>query len=211
MLKQSFRYDQTAARLEIDGLPDFSANHGTNAIGILSSWRLTMIGGPEMEGQRDHLEALMAAVIPYARLQLSGVGKVQGNENGPVRILPTEQGHQLELISSRSGVPPLTLRLDDADLADLVRCLDALRSDARVCINWPPIVHLPLPKRELAERTPLRQRLAAPILGAGTFMVLGLAGLFVPIPTPEAPSQEDNQSDAQETVISNPSQATGER
>ena len=88
MLKQSFRYDQTAARLEIDGLPDFSANHGTNAIGILSSWRLTMIGGPEMEGQRDHLEALMAAVIPYARLQLSGVGKVQGNENGPVRILP---------------------------------------------------------------------------------------------------------------------------
>ena len=49
------------------------------------------------------------------------------------------------------------------------------------------------------------------MLGAGTFMVLGLAGLFVPIPTPEAPSQEDNQSDAQETVISNPSQATGER
>ena len=211
MLKQSFRYDQTAARLEIDGLPDFSANHGTNAIGILSSWRLTMIGGPELEGQRDHLEALMAAVIPYARLQLSGVGKVQGNENGPVRILPAEQGHQLELISSRSGVPPLTLRLDDADLADLIRCLDAVRNDARVCINWPPIVHSPLPKRDLAERTPLRKRLAAPILGAGTFLVLGLARLFVPIPTPEAPFQEVSQSDAQENVISNPSQEAVER
>lgn len=210
MLKQSFRYDQTAARLEVEGLPDFSADHGSNAIGILSSWRLTMIGAPEMEGQRDHLEALMASVIPYARLQLSGVGKVQGNDDGPVRIHPAEQGHQLELISSRSGVPPLTLQLDDADLADLVRCLDALRGDPRVRINWPPIVHTPLPKRELAERTPLHQRLAAPVLGAGTFMILGLAGLLVPIPNPDAPSQTENQTNSQENLISNPSQADGE-
>ena len=210
MLKQSFRYDQTSARLEVDGLPDFSADHGSNAIGILSSWRLTMIGGPEMEGKREHLEALMAAVIPYARLQLSGVSRIQGQDGGPVRILPLEQGHQLELISSRSGVPPLTLQLDDADLADLVRCLDALRHDERIRIQWPLINHAPLPKRDLAERTPLLQRLAAPVLGTGTFLLLGLVGLLVPIPTPETPQttpQLEEQEERREPPISNPAQA----
>jgi len=210
MLKQSFRYDQTAARLEIEGLPDLSADHGSNAIGILSSWKLTLIGNPEMEGKREHLEALMAAVIPYARLQLSGVSKAQGQEGGPVRILPLEHGHQLELSSSRSDVSPLNLHLDDADLADLVRCLDALRQDERVRVDWPRIAHAPLPKRELAERTPLIQRLAAPVLGTGTFLILGLVGLLVPIPTTETPQTTpvlEKQDERQEPPIRNPSQA----
>ena len=210
MLKQSFRYDQSAARLEVEGLPDFSADHGSNAIGILSSWRLTMIGHSEMQGKREHLEALMAAVIPYARLRLSGVSRAQGQDGGPVRILPIEQGHQLELVSSRSDVPPLTLQLDDADLADLVRCLDALRHDARVRIEWPALSHAPLPKRDLAERTPLVQRLAAPVLGTGTFLILGLVGLLVPIPNPEpaqTPSAVEQQDGRREPPISNPSQA----
>ncbi|PTT97854.1 DUF4335 domain-containing protein, partial [Pseudomonas sp. HMWF031] len=131
-------------------------------------------------------------------------------DGDPVRILPLEQGHQLELVSSRSDVPPLTLQLDDADLADLVRCLDALRHDARVRIEWPAISHVPLPKRDLAERTPLVQRLAAPVLGTGTFLILGLVGLLVPLPNPEptqTTSPVEQQDERREPPISNPSQA----
>lgn len=36
MLNLSFRYDQTAVRLQVEGLPDFSAGHGDGALGILS-------------------------------------------------------------------------------------------------------------------------------------------------------------------------------
>ena len=40
-----------------------------------------------------------------------------------------QTNHRLELRSSREGVEPLQLKLDDAELADLVRCLDRLRLD----------------------------------------------------------------------------------
>ena len=73
MLKTTYQYEQTAARLVVEGFPDLSAGHSNEAIGILSSWRLQLIGAPELEGTRDHLEALMAAVMPYARHRLSGV------------------------------------------------------------------------------------------------------------------------------------------
>ena len=63
MLKLSYRYDQTAARLEVDGLPDFSAGHGDSVIGIVSAWRLQLVGAPELEGKRDHLEALMGRCV----------------------------------------------------------------------------------------------------------------------------------------------------
>ena len=68
MLKTTYQYEQTAARLVVEGFPDLSAGHSNEAIGILSSWRLQLIGAPELEGTRDHLEALMAAVMPYACL-----------------------------------------------------------------------------------------------------------------------------------------------
>ena len=88
MLKQSYRYDQTTARLEVEGLPDFSAGHADQAIGILSTWRLKIVGASELEGKREHLEALMQVVIPYVRLRLSGVVRSIGELNDPVRMVP---------------------------------------------------------------------------------------------------------------------------
>ena len=70
MLKTTHRYEQTAARLVVEGFPDLSAGQEGETIGILSGWRLQLIGAPELEGTRDHLEALMNAVMPYARHQL---------------------------------------------------------------------------------------------------------------------------------------------
>ena len=84
MLKQSYRYDQTSTRLEVEGLPDLSAGQGDQAIGILSSWRLMIVGGTEVEGRREHLESLMRVVIPYVRLRLSGVVRSIGEEGDPV-------------------------------------------------------------------------------------------------------------------------------
>ena len=81
MLKQSYRYDQTTARLEVEGLPDFSAGHADQAIGILSTGRLKIVGASELEGKREHLEALMKVVIPYVRLRLSGVVRSIGELN----------------------------------------------------------------------------------------------------------------------------------
>jgi len=184
MLKLSYRYDQTAARLEVEGLPDFSSDQGTGVIGILSSWRLQVVGAPELEGKRDHLEALLTAVLTYARHQLSGVSRRFGADDAPVSMAPVEGGHQLELRSSQPGVQPLMIRLDDAELADLVRCLDAMRLDPRVQVRWPLPSDAPLQRRDLAERIPLMVRLGAPILGGSALVLATVLAVMVPVEPP---------------------------
>jgi hypothetical protein len=184
MLKLSYRYDQTAARLKVEGLPDISADHGDGVIGILSTWTLQFVGSPELEGKREHLEAMLATVLPYARFRLSGVSRRCGDDASPVSLAPAEDGrHQLELRSSQPGVEPLSISLDDAELCDLVRCLDAMRLDQRVQISWPLSSDRPLARRELAERVPLVNRLAPSVLGGGAFLLV--AGLVSLLPLPE--------------------------
>lgn len=211
MLKLSYRYDQTAARLEVEGLPDFSSGHGDNVIGILSAWRLQLVGAPELEGKRDHLEALMAVVFPYARHQISGVSRPEGWSHHPVSIRPVDGSHQLQLTSSQPDVPPLEIQLDDADLADLLRCLDALRSDQRVAIAWPEIINHPLSRRELVERVPLVRRLAAPVFGGVALVVVGMMAMLIPLPSEETKTLTDSVEAPSADPVSDSSQADPSR
>ena len=206
MQKNSYRYEQSAALLIVEGYPDLSAGHSNEAIGILSAWRLQLIGTPELEGTRDHLESLMTAVMPYARHQLSGVGRRFGANSSFVSICPMESGpgHQLELRSSREGVEPLQLKLDDADLADLVHCLDRLRLDERVKLTWTIPSDQPLKRQDLVDRIPLQRRLAAPILGGFALAATVGIALLQPLPPigeesakPMAPGLETAQPDAE--------------
>ena len=205
MQKNSYRYEQSAALLLVEGYPDLSAGQDDEAIGILSAWRLQLIGTPELEGTRNHLESLMTAVMPYARHQLSGVGRRFGADSSFVSIGPMETapGHQLELRSSREGVEPLQLKLDDADLADLVRCLDRLRLDERVKLTWTIPSDQPLKRQDLVDRIPLQRRLAAPILGGFALAATVGVALLQPLPPieedsakPMAPGLETAQPDA---------------
>ena len=196
MLKTVHRYEQTAARLVVEGYPDLSAGQDGDTIGILSAWKLQLVGAPELEGTRDHLEAMMAAVMPYARHQLSGVGGRFGAEQSFVGIEAVNGKHQLQLRSSREGVQPLQLLLDDADLADLVRCLDRLRLDEKVKLQWTFPADQPLARRELVERIPLQRRLGPAALGG---LVLSLsAALALVLPLPPRPGTT-NSVDVNET------------
>ena len=200
MLKTTYQYEQTAARLVVEGFPDLSAGHSNDAIGILSSWRLQLVGAPELEGTRDHLEALMAAVMPYARHRLSGVGRRFGQDSGFVSISPgpDQTAHVLELRSSRECVEPLQLNLDDAELADLVRCLDQLRIDSRIKLTWAFPEDLPLQRQEVVDRIPLQQRLAPPLL-AGVALACSIATAWlVPLP------QETKESSPETTPVETP-------
>ena len=192
MLKNTHRYEQTAARLTVEGVPDLSAGQTGDSIGILSAWRLQLVASPELEGTREHLEALMSVVMPYARHQLSGIGRRFETDAGFVTIEPHEQAHQLTLRSSQDGVAPLTLTLDDAELSDLVRCLDRLRLDQRVQLTWTLPSDQPLPRHELVERIPLRRRFGPPVLGGLALAASAAVAMMVPIPGPElAPASQE--------------------
>ena len=124
----------------------------------------------------------MTAVMPYARHRLSGVQRRFGQESGFVSIGPDQTSHRLELRSSREGVEPLQLKLDDAELADLVRCLDRLRLDSRVKLTWAFPEERPLQRQEIVDRVPLQKRLGPPLL-AGIALACTIATAWlVPLP-----------------------------
>ncbi len=186
----SFIYDQISARLTVEGLPDQSIGHSAETLGIISSWKLELVGFPELEGKREHLESLMIAVVPYARHCLSGIKKSFGNVTDPVSISPSNDGHLIQLISSQEGIKPLELYLDDAQLADLVRCLDDLRCDKNVAIDWNIPKNKPLRYRDISSKIPFIQRISASFLGVSIVTAAAWIGIYIPIP----PEIEPNKS-----------------
>jgi hypothetical protein len=188
-MKQTLRYDQLSCRLQVEGFPDVSIGQAADAVGIITTWSLQWLGRPELAGERDHLLALLEVVLPYARHQISAVGRRFGDEASPVMIEPGDSGqHRLVLRSSQSGNPSLTLELDDAELADLVRVLDALRLDPRLQLPLTLPSPQPLRSRELAERLPLQRRLAAPVGGLAAVSVLAALALLLPPPPAPRPA-----------------------
>jgi hypothetical protein len=185
-MKLTSRYEQTSCRLVLEGLPDLSAGQNAETIGILTRFSLALAGKTEMEGEREHLQAMLAVVLPYARQLLSGVRKPCGNAKQPIEIRPLNQGHQLELRSRQANTPPLLLDLDDAELADLVRCLDRMQLDEKVAVPLERPVPQPLRRSELVTRLPLQRRLAAPLVGIAALLISAALASLLPTPKPPA-------------------------
>jgi len=59
-MKLTNRYEQTSCRLQVEGLPDLSAGQGDQTIGILTGFSLDLAGHTELEGKREHLQAMDA-------------------------------------------------------------------------------------------------------------------------------------------------------
>ncbi len=186
-MKQTLQFDQLSCRLKVEGLPDVSVGQSGAALGIITGWTLQWAGRPELEGRKEHLLALMQVVFPYARYLISGVPRRFGAAPEPVEIGPApEGGHCLLLRSSQPDTPPLQLALDDAELADLVRVLDQLRLDPRLQLPLELPAPVPLRARELLERRPLAQRLAAPVGGVLALALAAGLGWLIPEPKPAA-------------------------
>lgn len=189
-MKQTLRFDQISCRLQVEGVPDVSTGQGGNAIGIITGWSLQWAGRPELEGKKEHLLALIQTVLPYARRLISDAAGAIGSGSDPVEIRPAGAGsHRLLLRSSQPDTPPLDVQLDDAELADLVRVLDQLRTDARLQLSLELPAALPLRPRELGGRIPRRQRLAAPAAAVLALAVSGTAALLWPTPNPQTAPQ----------------------
>tara|TARA_Y100001968_G_C19436174_1_gene759833 strand:+ start:1884 stop:2492 length:609 start_codon:yes stop_codon:yes gene_type:complete len=136
MINLSYRFDQNSSSLEIAGMPDVSNGDSEDTIGILSSWTLKIIGSPILEGEKEHLDNLMQVILQYSRSYISGIRKTFVSNKKIVTISPLGVSHKLLLNSTKEGVKPLEIILDDSELSDLTRCLDLLRFDSRFNIRW---------------------------------------------------------------------------
>jgi len=147
MINLSYRFDQNSSSLELAGMPDVSNGDSEDTIGILSSWTLRIIGSPTLEGEKEHLENLMQVILQYSRSYISGIRKTFISNQKIVQISPFGISHKLLLNSTKKGVKPLEIILDDSELSDLTRCMDLLRFDSRFNLKWKINQERPFSKR----------------------------------------------------------------
>ena len=147
MINISYRFDLNSSSLQVSGMPDVSNGDSEHVIGILSSWSLKIIGSPLLEGEKEHLDNLMQVIFQYSRSYISGIRKQFKSNKNIVILAPIGTNHKLLLNSTRKGVKPLEIILDDSELADLTRCLDLLRYDPRLNIRWDINSESPFNKR----------------------------------------------------------------
>ncbi|MXW40302.1 MAG: DUF4335 domain-containing protein [Synechococcus sp. SB0668_bin_15] len=147
----------------------------------LKQFTLNLEDHASLVGGRLHLEALVETLLPYARHIVSAQAREHKSANGKVSITPWHRGHRLRLWNE-NGSARNDVQLDDGELANMVRCLDAVIHDPRfqLDITAPPMEGLR--ERELLNRLPLKRRLAAPLGGLVLTMALVGLGFLVPVP-----------------------------
>ena len=152
MINLTYRFDQNSSSLELAGMPDVSNGDSKNKIGILTSWSLQIIGSPLLEGEKEHLDNLMQVILQYSRSYISGIRQTFISNKKIVTISPFGNNHKLILNSTKKGVKPLEIVLDDSELLDLTRCLDLLRFDPRFTIKWNIKLDRPFSKRYIKSK-----------------------------------------------------------
>lgn len=162
----------------------------------LKQFALNLEDHVSLVGDRPHLEALVETLLPYARHVVSAQAREHKSANRKVSITPWHRGHRLRL-RNENGSTRNDVQLDDGELANMVRCLDAVIHDPRLQldITAPPMQGLR--ERELLNRLPLRRRLAAPL--GGLVLTMALVGLGFLVPVPErvrVTDSEGRQEDA---------------
>ena len=131
MLQNKFIFNQSSVTLEIIGLPDYSTNEEKDNISIISQWKLMIIDKPVIEGNLDHLRSIMKAFYSYSISLLNDENKIY--ESNLIDISPENfYTHILLLKSSKPDVKPLSIRIGNSVLADIINCFDQLGSSNKV-------------------------------------------------------------------------------
>jgi len=180
MINLSYRIVQDSSSLELAGIPDVSNGDSEDTIGILSSWTLKIIGSPQLEGEKEHLDNLMQVILQYSRSYISGFRKKFISNKKIVIISPFGISHKLLLNSTKEGVNPLEIILDDSELSDLTRCLDLLRFDPRFNIKWDINQEIPFSKRYILNNVPTSKKNFNFFYALCLFLITSTLLLFIP-------------------------------
>ena len=180
MINLSYKFEQDSSSLELSGMPDVSNGDSPDTIGILYSWTLKIIGSPQLQGEKEHLDNLMNVILQYSRSYISGIRKTFISNKKIVTICPFGIRHKLLLNSTKAGVKPLEIILDDSELSDLTRCIDLLRFDPRFNINWNTNQERPFSKKYIRSSLDHSKKNSNFLYGLIIFLFTSTLFLFVP-------------------------------
>ncbi len=188
-MKLNRSYNVGFAGLDVYGVPDHSLGHDANTIGVILNWRLKLVGHSILEGKKDHIDNLISVVNAYTRHCISGLQTSISSDCNSVSISSQDNSHLLSLTSSKEGIEPLSIFLDDAELADLTLCLDKLIYDSSVCVNWESIHANRMISKKRSLKSPLHLKFVHLLIGILLFSTSSLLYLRIPSPKLDLPNQ----------------------
>ncbi len=174
-------YKEGIATLELDGIPDKSLGHCSDTIGILLSWKLTLIGLTVLEGKKEHLLNLVYVILSYSRCCISGPPHAISDRDNSIKISGVNGCHELKLRSTKKDVEPLTIVLDDAELSDLTRCLDKILLDSFLAISWPIPISKPYSRSNFYINSLHINKLINPLVGISFLFITAFAYFNLPL------------------------------
>ena len=134
MLQNRLSFHQSSVSLVIIGLPDYSNNENKDQISIISEWNLNIIDKPLIEGKIDHLVKIMDAFYIYSNLLITN--KIPLYESELIDIKADNlHMHNIVLKSSKPEVKPLTMKIGNSLLSDIINCFDQLNESSEVTIK----------------------------------------------------------------------------
>ena len=134
MMQNRLLFHQSSVSLEIIGLPDYSNNEKHDQISIISSWKLTIIDKPLIEGKFEHLGPIMDAFYIYSNLLLNSEIPIYESKLIDIKA-DNLHIHNIVLKSSKKDVKPLTLKIGNSLLSDIVNCFDQLNESSKIRIK----------------------------------------------------------------------------
>ena len=135
MLQNKYSFNQSSTELVISGLPDYSNNDNNDNISIISSWKLSIINQPEIEGSIDHLRCVIKAFYKCAALSL--LDREEKIESELINLNLDESGnYRIILKSTKPNIKPLNLKIGYAEFSDIINCFDQLKNFNKIKIDF---------------------------------------------------------------------------
>jgi len=135
MLQNKYSFNQSSTELVISGLPDYSNDDNNDNISIVSSWKLSIINQPEIEGSIDHLKSVIKAFYKCATLSL--LDREEKIESELIDLNLDDSGnYRITLKSTKPNIKPLKLKIGYAEFSDIINCFDQLKNFKKIKIEF---------------------------------------------------------------------------
>tara|TARA_Y100001968_G_scaffold158758_1_gene145187 strand:+ start:3449 stop:4045 length:597 start_codon:yes stop_codon:yes gene_type:complete len=177
MLQNKYKFHQSSVSLEIIGLPDYSKNDEEKSISIISKWKLSIINQPEIEGSLDHLKSIISTFYKYSMSVL--LDQEEYLVNKLIEIKPNNNGsHTIVLKSTKVDVKPLKIVIGNAELSDIINCIDQLKDSKKINLNFNELMpDLSIKRFKFNIRTKLFNNLLPALMAIFSITILSLIGI----------------------------------
>jgi len=178
MLQNKYSFNQTSTELVIYGLPDYSNNDNNENISIISSWKLSILDQPEIEGGIDHLKSVIKAFYKCAALSL--LDREEKIESELIDLnLDASGSYRITLKSTKPNVKPLKLKIGYAEFSDIINCFDQLKNFKKIKIDFNEL--LPNIKKKSifsVNKKKFSNTIIPPLLALFTISIFTLIGIY---------------------------------